>query len=132
MAYYLYRHFSKNGELLYIGISKNHNSRICDHEKNSPWFGKIHKIDIQIYKTQKLVIEAEKNAIIKERPKYNLKHHPDKKISMPPKNPRGERFFFTADYETAEWIKKECESTGLSPSSFIRAVVYRAASERKK
>lgn len=68
----LYRHFDKDGVLLYVGISCNAMRRTEDHSKNSEWFGDVSSITIEMFETRSLAIEAEKNAIKKEKPMHNV------------------------------------------------------------
>ena len=67
----LYRHFDKNGILLYIGISMNLFARLKAHQKQSHWFNLIDRIEIKHFETREEVLMAEKLAIQKERPLYN-------------------------------------------------------------
>lgn len=70
----LYRHFDANGELLYVGISINPNSRSASHKSSSDWFSQIHRIDVEWHETRELALEAEKRAIQNGQPKRNKMH----------------------------------------------------------
>lgn len=70
----LYRHFSANGALLYVGQS------VCPlHRQNqhrcSPWFVEIARIEIERFPTRDELDGAEKAAIKRERPLYNVTHN---------------------------------------------------------
>jgi len=69
---HLYRHFDKNGVLLYVGISLSAINRLGQHKDNSHWFNEIKRVDIEIFKTREEVREAEKKAILKENPLHNI------------------------------------------------------------
>lgn len=60
ITYDLYRHYDKNDNLLYVGISNNHLRRITEHEKHSHWYNDIVKITIEKFITLEKVMLAEK------------------------------------------------------------------------
>lgn len=68
----LYRHFNKNGELLYVGISLNSINRLSQHKKNAHWFNDIARIELEQFPTRESALEAEKQAIINEKPLHNV------------------------------------------------------------
>lgn len=70
----LYRHFSADDELLYIGISVSALSRLGQHEKHAPWFGQISRVTVEHFETRDEALEAERLAIQTENPTHN-KHH---------------------------------------------------------
>lgn len=72
----LYRHFDKNGQLLYVGVSIQTLLRLMAHRRNSPWFREIARVDIQWYKSKSGAYYAEKRAIQTERPLWNKAHNP--------------------------------------------------------
>ena len=67
----LYRHFDKDGKLLYIGTSISVMSRTSHHHKISPWFNKITSITIERFPGRYDAARAEKKAILEEFPVYN-------------------------------------------------------------
>lgn len=71
----LYRHFDKEGQLLYVGISCNHVTRLSQHRSNSSWFPLIASITIEQFKTKSDAEKAERIAIVKERPIFNRAHN---------------------------------------------------------
>ena len=73
MSQNLYRHFNKDGELLYVGVSLNHLVRLSQHKASSPWFSEITNVTIETFEDRKKVLEAETSAIVKEKPKYNIR-----------------------------------------------------------
>ena len=75
---YLYKHYDKDGVLLYVGITGNVASRHASHISNSVWFCLVDSIVIEKYSLslQRLgKIEAE--CIRNEKPLYNLAFNPD-------------------------------------------------------
>ena len=71
MTFQLYRHYDSSGALLYVGQTLNPLGRLAVHKTKSAWFSLIAKIEIQNFDTRELVIDAEKIAILTERPLHN-------------------------------------------------------------
>ena len=69
----LYRHFDKDGQLLYVGISLSHVARLSQHRDGSPWYEDIAHVTIEWHKTRVDAELAETTAIGREAPKYNKK-----------------------------------------------------------
>lgn len=72
----LYRHFAADGELLYIGISLSTIARLAQHAEHSHWFKRISRVEIQAYPNRRAAMEAEKDAISREQPTFNIKRPP--------------------------------------------------------
>ncbi len=70
----LYRHFDAEGNLLYIGISKSHMTRLGQHQHGSHWFWDITRIEIEYFETREDAVTAEALAIAKEKPRHNTQH----------------------------------------------------------
>jgi excinuclease UvrABC nuclease subunit len=70
----LYRHFDASGCLLYVGISLSHVSRFAKHRDRSEWFKSIATVTVEWFDTRKLAMAAEKAAIEREHPKFNIAH----------------------------------------------------------
>jgi excinuclease UvrABC nuclease subunit len=68
----VYRHFSPDGELLYVGHSVDPLRRSSEHMNNWFYRQEIATIKIEWYKTHEEAVEAELLAIKKEQPKYNV------------------------------------------------------------
>jgi predicted GIY-YIG superfamily endonuclease len=69
---HLYRHFGKDGSLLYIGISLSAINRLGQHKDHSHWFESISRVEIENFETREETIEAEAKAIFAEKPKHNI------------------------------------------------------------
>lgn len=80
----LYRHFSRSGELLYVGISVSAARRTGEHCSNSPWFRDVTRIEIEWFASRELALDAESNAIETERPRHNS---PPRVHHCPPSEP---------------------------------------------
>ena len=71
----LYRHFDKDGALLYVGISCNAITRLKQHEHDSGWAAEIARVDIEHFASREEALAAERAAIKNERPKHNVVHN---------------------------------------------------------
>jgi len=80
----IYRHFSKDGKLIYVGTSLSAVARLSQHKNHSPWFNDIRRVEVETFATRKEALEAEQRAIQKEQPAWNIHH---KKIIPPPPTP---------------------------------------------
>ena len=69
---YLYRHWDKDRNLLYVGISLSAVTRLSQHSKNAHWFDEITTVTIEIFDSREDVVEAERIAITGENPRYNV------------------------------------------------------------
>jgi hypothetical protein len=68
---HLYRHFDRNGRLLYVGITRRLQTRQSHHKAQSSWFHRLALTAIDDCATQALAEEAEAEAILREKPRYN-------------------------------------------------------------
>ena len=68
----LYRHFDKEGNLLYVGISLNALTRLGQHSAYSTWYKSIANVTIEHFETREDALHAETKAIIKEKPAHNI------------------------------------------------------------
>lgn len=83
----LYRHFNSDGELLYIGVALSPTYRLRQHLDVSHWAHQISQIEVCWFDNRPAALEAEREAIKKEKPLYNIRH---KYKPPPPKNKRRE------------------------------------------
>jgi hypothetical protein len=67
----LYRHFDKDGNLLYVGISLSAMGRLVSHKREANWFDDIASVTIEKFKTRSAAEKAERKAIQNENPKHN-------------------------------------------------------------
>jgi len=69
----LYRHFDREGTLLYVGISYNSVERLMKgHKQNALWFDQVTKIEIERFPSRSEALRAEKEAIKTDRPRHNI------------------------------------------------------------
>lgn len=76
----LYRHFDKDGKLLYVGISKCAIKRFRSHEKSSTWSRDVATIKIEWFASTNDAMAAERIAIIEEKPIWNIHHNNRNKV----------------------------------------------------
>lgn len=72
----LYRFYGAGGTLLYIGITNSIPVRLKAHDKGKPWWTGVTNITVEHYPDRRAVLEAERRAIVTERPLYNGTHNP--------------------------------------------------------
>jgi hypothetical protein len=82
----LYRHFDKDGRLLYVGISKNAVARLGGHRGKS-WYHEIEAVKIERHKSREHALYAEALAIQNEQPLYNLAKPVPRDPDAPPPPP---------------------------------------------
>lgn len=71
----LYRHYNANGALLYVGISLSAVIRFAKHKHESKWANEVHTMKVEYFDSREQALEAEQNAIKKERPLFNINHN---------------------------------------------------------
>lgn len=70
----LYRMYSVRGDLLYVGISSNAQKRFRQHFGKQPWAKEVYNIRVEFFPCRESVETAEREAIRREKPKYNVVH----------------------------------------------------------
>jgi predicted GIY-YIG superfamily endonuclease len=88
----LYRHFDKSGALLYVGMTIGLQGRLKTHARKAPWFNEVQNITVERFETRDQAITAEREAVRKECPKYNVVRF----IPRPPKKEK-EPYDFAAE-----------------------------------
>lgn len=82
----LYRHYDKDDNLLYIGVSISSIGRYQSHRSQSHWAKDITTMTTEWFDSERLALRAEKKAIKSEKPIYNIVHNldnPDRKECIP-------------------------------------------------
>lgn len=67
----LYRHYDRNGALLYVGITRNLERRNNQHAARSEWMLDVAFTMVTDYLTLGAAVDAEERAIQSERPRFN-------------------------------------------------------------
>ena len=71
----LYRYYDEDGILLYAGITNNTGVRHRSHVKSKRWMQWVASSVYVKYESRQLAQEAEKQAIVDEKPLYNIVHN---------------------------------------------------------
>lgn len=71
----LYRFYGAGGTLLYIGITNSIPVRLKKHNADKAWWTGVADIKVEHYPNRAAVLEAERRAIIAEKPLYNVQHN---------------------------------------------------------
>lgn len=71
----LYRFYDARGKLLYIGITNSIRLRFAQHKDSKSWWPQVAVREISHYPSRAAVLAAERAAIIRERPIYNVQHN---------------------------------------------------------
>jgi predicted GIY-YIG superfamily endonuclease len=71
---WLYRLYAADGALLYIGVTQCGEERFADHRKSKSWWPEVASTTRQVYATREEVLVAERHAIYREKPRYNIVH----------------------------------------------------------
>lgn len=67
----LYRHFTADGRLLYVGISVDPFTRWTQHKCSREWIPLVARIELQWFTERWRALEAEQLALRTENPIYN-------------------------------------------------------------
>lgn len=72
--HYLYRLYSDDGRLLYVGMTYDVEQRLGQHYSTKPWqqMREVYRLTVQEYPTRQAVVEAEHRAIAAENPLWNI------------------------------------------------------------
>lgn len=74
--HYVYRMYSADRTLLYVGISKHPWKRFKQHHKQKPWINQVRNVSIsEPLPTRAAALEAEAKAIKEEHPVHNIIHN---------------------------------------------------------
>jgi hypothetical protein len=79
----LYRFFAEDDSLLYIGISIHPFARMGQHRGDKSWWGEVASTTIERHPDRTSVLAAEREAIQRERPRYNVVYMQSRKVRRP-------------------------------------------------
>lgn len=68
----LYRFYDKDGNLLYVGITAKLSRRVADHRRRQPWWRQRVRTTIEVHPRRWAALDAERVAIVTEKPRYNI------------------------------------------------------------
>ncbi len=101
----LYRHFDKNGELLYVGISKDPFNRFEQHRHSSSWIADVANMTVEWMTNSRFeALAVEREIIRKEKPRHNIMHNDGCYRSDKGKKSKAERIWIVhgVQYESVE------------------------------
>jgi len=79
----LYRLRAANGDLLYVGITRDFPSRLKQHYADKPWANEIRATEqVHIDGTRSQIEAIEKAVIIAEKPRYNKQHNDAERVTL--------------------------------------------------
>lgn len=81
LPHHLYRHFDKNGALLYVGISLSAFGRAAQHRMGSRWFNAVKSMTIEAFPTRKAARRAEIATQQTERPLFKHRRVAARRLS---------------------------------------------------
>ena len=80
--YAVYRCYSDQGQLLYVGETGDLGKRLADHA-GKLWFVQVRGITLEWYADELEALKAERRAIHVEHPKYNVVHRNTPRLAQP-------------------------------------------------
>lgn len=99
----LYRFFDATGALLYIGITNSIPRRLGEHDERKPWFAESVRATFEHHPSRAAALTAEKKAIKKERPKYNIVHNHGRRAAESKATANGQWVFRSRE---SNWEKR--------------------------
>jgi|SRR5215217_4846011 len=121
----VYRHFSKDNELLYVGCSSNFINRQNGHRIHTDWFQEVTHVTIEHFPDVESALDAEDVYILNENPKYN-------KRRTGPKNRRADKLIAQEKaylWLTQEWQDWEYGMQPIAPLKELEQLVKHGAAE---
>ena len=73
MIYVVYKHYDKDGRLLYVGATGEVLKRTSLHQSSSAWFESVANIVIEKFEYKSQALDYERKVIFNEKPLYNVK-----------------------------------------------------------
>lgn len=77
----VYQLYSKDGGLLYVGITRRGPARLVDHYKSKPWFNDVTSVEFERYETEYDSRQRERFLIERRSPLYNVQHNMGRHIA---------------------------------------------------
>jgi hypothetical protein len=96
----LYRFFASDGSLLYIGITADPGARWKQHAGDKPWWSTVANITVEAFPSREAVLEAERAAILAERPRHNVVHNRGTDTGRTIETPQLDRL---APFQPGDW-----------------------------
>lgn len=113
--HYLYRHFDKDGELLYVGITHRLGTRIYQHERDSDWWSQVVSIKIENFSSRNDALKAENVANISENPRHNS-------IPITPRVKDGVRMLIGMEPPVLDWLRERAKHGRKTPGAIVAEI----------
>lgn len=84
----VYRFYDKRGRLLYIGMSINAVRRMEEHRATKAWWLDVADVKVDMYPDRASAERAEREAIQRERPRWNVIHGTGRRKPLPVVKPK--------------------------------------------
>lgn len=113
----LYRLFDANDELLYVGRTNDLRRRFESHAEAQPWWPEVARSQVESLASFVALCQAERTAIVEERPKYNVVHNVAVRggRSEPMPIPENPHFILVADelWATTDGYPEDMQCTAI-------------------
>lgn len=114
----LYRLFDADDQLLYVGRTNDLRRRFERHAMVQPWWAEVARSQVESLGTFEALCEAERAAIVAERPKYNITHNAAVRrgVAGPVPIPENPSFVLIGDQvlATTDRYAEEMQCTAIS------------------
>lgn len=114
----LYRFYDSSNVLLYVGITNSLPTRFGRHDREKHWYPEVAYVKIQHFPDREAALEAERLAIIAERPRFNVQHNNKARDAQPNSaegNGRWRYFGLRGGFERREdmWLYPELDGSSV-------------------
>lgn len=121
----VYRFYSADDVLLYVGLTNDPDQRECMHRLYSPWYLRAARREVEWHPTRAAAAAAEKHTIRSEDPQFNRQRYirrPSSDISTS----------FRIEKSVVQGIDQLAESEERDRSAMIRILLKEAIENRRK
>ncbi len=120
----VYRLYSKDGTLLYVGVTRNIPERFYQHEVYKHWWPHVARKTMNWYGSRTAALAAEAAAIVSERPVYNIAGVSSEEDDPTPKTGRRRNWsvsMLEAEAKMSAWVEAGAPESPASPAKPPRA-----------
>lgn len=105
----LYRFFDADNNLLYVGITCSPPVRLKQHKREKTWWADVARIEFEQHESREALEAAEREAIPRENPRYNIMlrtARPPKPEGLTPRDIRGMKGLYFHTHGDRGWQGK--------------------------